>query len=158
MKNRRRSEIIVFSEKSDLRGSVTQKYVIEMTIIWHQHAHAKYGGHQMVFKSKILGHCLRVQYVHQRVQPPAKKKKKTKNRKTIPRSQFETGRISPVSPDGLHIWKRPVSLAILKFANSGICLPVHSSVFSHLRQLLLGNSSRPHVHIRFCGKTIFSVQ
>lgn len=96
-------------------------------------------------------HCLQVQYVHQRVQPPAKKEK----RKTIPRSQFETGRISP---DGLHIWKRPVSLAILKFANSSICLPVHSSVFSHLRQLLLGNSSRPHVHIRFCGKTIFSVQ
>lgn len=32
--NRRYSEIIVFSENSDLRGSVTQKSVTEITIIW----------------------------------------------------------------------------------------------------------------------------
>lgn len=41
--------------------------------------------------------------------------------------------------------------------NSSICPPMHSSVFTHSQQLLLGNSSRPRVHIRFNIQTIFSV-
>ena len=60
-------------------------------------------------------------------------------------SAFRSLRLNPAVPP------------LLNLANSGICPPVHSSVFTHLQQLLLGNSSRPRVRIGFNIKTIFSV-